>query len=326
MNMKIVKRIGVFFLVLLVLLAGSSMWINKLLRSNGDQIKGRSKPIASMTAEPAESLDIVVVGDSESYNTVSTMELWEQYGITTFDCGQTGQRIQEAYYALKTAFRTQSPKLVIVETNMLFRDKGTIKNVQMSLAEPLRYYFPVFRYHNIWKTLFDDPTEERTDYKGFRIREQTKAYTGKDYLDKAKKVEEISPFAEIYMEKIQKLCDKNGAQILFISAPSPVNYNGKRLTAVQNYAKELNIPYIDFNSKLDEIGLDWSKDSLDKGDHLNIFGAKKATEYLGKYLAENYTFEDHRGDTKYSEWDDLSKEYNAEFKARTEKVKGASKK
>ena len=128
------------------------------------------------------------------------------------------------------------------------------------------------------------------------------------------------------MEKIQKLCDKNGAQILFISAPSPVNYNGKRLTAVQNYAKELNIPYIDFNSKLDEIGLDWSKDSLDKGDHLNIFGAKKATEYLGKYLAENYTFEDHRGDTKYSEWDDLSKEYDAEFKARTEKVKGASKK
>ena len=53
------------------------------------------------------------------------------------DCGQPGQRIQETCFLLKEAFKTQSPKLVILETNAMFRDPGFLTNVSMSIIEPV---------------------------------------------------------------------------------------------------------------------------------------------------------------------------------------------
>ena len=41
------------------------------------------------------------------------------------------------------------------------------------------------------------------------------------------------------------------------------------------YAKDNSLTYIDMNLMLDELGIDWSLDSLDKGDHLNLSGAYK---------------------------------------------------
>ena len=64
----------------------------------------------------------------------------------------------------------------------------------------------------------------------------------------------------------------------------------------ENYAKENELPYIDLNMKTKEIGIDWKTDSYDKGDHLNLHGAQKVTAYMGKYLTENYSMPDHRGE------------------------------
>ena len=98
-----------------------------------------------------------MAGDSESYNSVSTMRLWDDKGITTYDCGQGAQRIPETYYMLKHAFKKQSPKIVILETNTLFRDIGAVKSTQEILTQAGQYYLPVFRYHNLWKTVVDEP-------------------------------------------------------------------------------------------------------------------------------------------------------------------------
>jgi hypothetical protein len=52
--------------------------------------------------------------------------------------------------------------------------------------------------------------------------------------------------------------------------------------------------YIDFNVLKDEIGIDWSQDTGDAGDHINIYGCEKTTRYLIDYLNENYDLPDHR--------------------------------
>ena len=55
--------------------------------------------------------------------------------------------------------------------------------------------------------------------------------------------------------------------------------------------------------------MNWTEDTQDKGDHLNVYGAEKVTSYLGNYLEENYELEDHRNDPTYEAWNQLAEQY-----------------
>lgn len=312
--MKKLKRVILFLLVFAVLLWACSAGIQIIVRNVSGSVSGRSRVFASVSAEKKNTIDVLVAGDSESYTSVSPMDLWARAGIAAYDCGQPGQRIQETYYILKTAFRTQSPKLVLFETNTMFRDPGFLKNVQLSLTEPLAYHFPVIKYHNAWKALFDGPGGPKKSYKGFEIRDKVVSYEGdEEYMKETKDKAQIPEVVRIYMEKIKRLCEKNGADLLLVSAPSPKNYNYKKHNSLEEYARENNLPYVDLNMKFRDIGIDWKQDSYDRGDHLNISGARKVTAYMGQYLSDNYDLPDRRNDDGWREWDDLAKEYLEEL-------------
>ena len=312
--MKKLKRVILFLLVFAVLLWACSAGIQIIVRNVSGSVSGRSRVVASVSAEKKNTIDVLVAGDSESYTSVSPMELWDRAGIAAYDCGQPGQRIQETYYILKTVFRTQSPKLVLFETNTMFRDPGFLKNVQLSLTEPLAYHFPVIKYHNAWKALFDGPGGPKKSYKGFEIRDKVVSYEGdEEYMKETKDKAQIPEVVRIYMEKIKRLCEKNGADLLLVSAPSPKNYNYKKHNSLEEYARENDLPYVDLNMKFRDIGIDWKMDSYDRGDHLNISGARKVTAYIGEYLADNYDLPDRRNDDGWREWDDLAREYLEEL-------------
>ena len=312
--MKKLKRVILFLLVFAVLLWACSAGIQIIVRNVSGSVSGRSRVFASVSAEKKNTIDVLVAGDSESYTSVSPMDLWDRAGIAAYDCGQPGQRIQETYYILKTAFRTQSPKLVLFETNTMFRDPGFLKNVQLSLTEPLAYHFPVIKYHNAWKALFDGPGGPKKSYKGFEIRDKVVSYEGdEEYMKETKDKAQIPEVVRIYMEKIKRLCEKNGADLLLVSAPSPKNYNYKKHNSLEEYARENNLPYVDLNMKFRDIGIDWKQDSYDRGDHLNISGARKVTAYIGQYLADNYDLPDRRNDDGWREWDNLAREYLEEL-------------
>ena len=312
--MKKLKRVILFLLVFAVLLWACSAGIQIIVRNVSGSVSGRSRVFASVSAEKKNTIDVLVAGDSESYTSVSPMDLWDRAGIAAYDCGQPGQRIQETYYILKTVFRTQSPKLVLFETNTMFRDPGFLKNVQLSLTEPLAYHFPVIKYHNAWKALFDGPGGPKKSYKGFEIRDKVVSYEGdEEYMKETKDKAQIPEVVRIYMEKIKRLCEKNGADLLLVSAPSPKNYNYKKHNSLEEYARENDLPYVDLNMKFRDIGIDWKQDSYDRGDHLNISGARKVTAYIGEYLADNYDLPDRRNDDGWREWDDLAREYLEEL-------------
>ena len=50
------------------------------------------------------------------------------------------------------------------------------------------------------------------------------------------------------------------------------------------------------------MGISFLQDFSDKS-HLNHGGAKKYTEYLGKWLNENYDIPDRRGQSGYESWE-----------------------
>lgn len=312
--MKIVKRLILFFLILAILLAGCSAWIHAEAVKLADFIPGRSRPFASIAAERKDGIDVIVLGDSESYTSVSPMQLWKEQGLSSYVCGQPGQKIQETYFMLKTALQSQSPKVVLMETNLMFRDPGPVKNIQSSFAETARYHFPLLRFHNLWKLMFDGKKPGEAVYKGFSIRSSVDPFDSGDYMKETEEVQEMPQAVTFYMEEIMELCRRSGAKLLLVSAPSPKNYSYRKHNAIENYAKEKGLTYVDLNLKIKELGITWQKDSYDKGDHLNLYGAQKVTRWLGTYLKQNYELPDHRNDPAYEDWNELSEKYEEAVK------------
>ena len=72
--------------------------------------------------------------------------------------------------------------------------------------------------------------------------------------------------------------------------------------------------FLDGNSNPELLHIDWEKDTFDEGDHLNLFGSAKMTEYLAQYMEKNCSLEDHRGDPAYRSWDELIPAYEQEIK------------
>ena len=112
--MNKIKRGVLFIVILAVFLVTSSVGMEYyVVHQLQGEVAGRNRPFAALTVEPKDTLDMLVAGDSESYNSVSTMRLWEDKGIAAYDCGQGAQRIPETYYMLKQGFKGQSPKIVM---------------------------------------------------------------------------------------------------------------------------------------------------------------------------------------------------------------------
>ena len=123
---------GIFILVLAVSLSFlSSLMTPSFLRKNGMTLSG-SVCSVSLAHEKRNSIDVLVVGDSESYTSVSPMALWKQYGITSFDVGKAGAKISETKEMLEDALGTQSPQVVLLETNNLFRYKAKTEDEHAS--------------------------------------------------------------------------------------------------------------------------------------------------------------------------------------------------
>ena len=62
--------------------------------------------------------------------------------------------------------------------------------------------------------------------------------------------------------------------------------------------------------KADEIGLDYTTDTFDYGQHLNVDGAEKTAVYLGNILKDQYRLTDHRGESETaSQWNKIVSDY-----------------
>lgn len=310
-----------FFLILTGMLAGLSGQITGMLKKDDALMQSRNKSIVRIGKEPEGTIDVLVVGDSESYTFFSPMKLWKERGIPSYVCGQSGQKIQETYYMIKTAFETQKPKLVILETNVIFRAQTGMAGLREAVVEMGNYYFPIFRFHDIWKPLFMGTQYVEESYKGFVIRDGVHPYKGGSYMVRTREREEISGLVLDYMERIIDLCQERGAELLLASAPSPVNYNYKKHNALKDFAATHKLEYLDLNLKTKELGIEWAEDTLDAGDHLNLSGAHKATKYLGEYLKIHYGLPDHRGSGAYQKWEEEAKRYGVKARRKLKLMK-----
>lgn len=265
--------------------------------------------------EPENTIDVLVLGDSEAYSAIVPMELWKRSGITSYVCGTANQKLPYSYTLLKRALRTQKPKVVILETLAIYR-KITAEDM---MTEALAAGFPVFQYHNRWKSLKSTDfsgkptaTYQHAD-KGHWTSTEVKPATSDSYMNPDVPMEQIKLANRKYVALIKNLCERNGAKLMLLSTPSPVNWDYGRHKGIQKLAQEIHCEYLDLNLMNDQIKINWKNDTRDQGDHLNHFGAVKVSAFLSEYLIKAASLNDHRTDNAYSRWNEELKQYEAQY-------------
>ncbi len=306
MRTKRAVAFGAVFVVLLLLLSKAS---NEIYKFYGTTLPGKYLSLVELQKEPENTIDALTIGDSLSYTSISPMTLWQEEGIAGYVCGQPGQQLSESYYNLKQILERQSPKVLMIETNMLFRKPKGISKIQAIFNDMGMYYFSLIRYHNMWKNMVNRKSPDMMYFKGYYIRDQVAGYDGGAYMRETDKRKELSPYTLEYMDKIIELCREKNIQILLYSAPSPKNYTYRKHNALTAYAKEQGISYLDMNLLSQQIPIDWARETVDRGDHLNIAGTKKVSEYMAGYLKEQYELTDHRQEVEYASWNKLQEKY-----------------
>jgi len=261
--------------------------------------------------EKENTIDVLFMGDSESYTSFSPMQMYDEYGFTGYVLGVSAQRIYNQYYYLKKALEYQKPKVVVIETNTLFRKY----KISDALGGEITNSVPFIEYHNRWKkmNIRDFTLKPKYTYtnitKGFKIKKNIESVKNEDYMKKTNKVTEVPYLNAYYVKKIKSLCDEHNIKLLLVSSKSLRNWNYGRHLGMENFTSNNDISYLDLNL-IKEIDIDWENDTPDEGDHLNINGAQKVSRYIGKYLYENYGLISHKNDSAYKKWNDDLKEYH----------------
>ena len=278
--MKYVKRgaAAVLFFVGLVGLLWASSWI--VTPKNNMKEFGMEEVSANgILGEKDNTIDVLVLGDSESYSAITPMQLWKETGYTAYVCGTSAQTLDYTNRLLRRAFEDQTPKLVILETNAIFRKVALSKAMLSTLGNVL----PVFQYHDRWKNLNENDWKGNVkftwtnDLKGYRYNANIVPSKIVDYMVPTKDMANIPELNRQYVESIKNYCDEHGAKLIFLSTPSTINWNYKRHNAVAQLADDLQCDYVDLNLMTEEVPINWHTDTRDKGDHLNHAGAVKVT-------------------------------------------------
>lgn len=292
---------------LALLVAALALASAVVVPKNNQEEFGQLDPHAhGVLGEPRNSIDVLFLGDSEAYSAFSPLQLWHERGVRSYVCATSGQRLCYTRTMLLRALRAQSPGVVVLETNCLFSSL-TAADVAVRLAKDL---FPVFEYHDRWKRLrLEDLTETpratwSDELRGFYANEDVRAADPTGYMAPDDAVAEVPALAELHVADIARICAENGARLVLVSTPSTVNWNMARHNGVRALAGRLGLEHVDLSVGEDAVEIDWSRDTRDAGDHLNLSGAQKVTSAVGAILAERLGVPDRRGEHGHEAWDD----------------------
>ncbi len=316
--MKKYGKTFAFLAILIALIYIPGLFMNEKFMVQNHLANGRNGVYAKLAVESKDTLDVIVIGDSESYTTVSPMELWKNYGYTSYAAGKPGAKISDVENVLRTAFKKQHPKVVMLESNVLFRYEPEDAMPQSKVSRAVYRNLPLLKYHDAWKSPF---MELRTKtYKGFPISATVKPFSETNVTKHSAWKTVIEDVNREVFTSMKRLCEDNGAQLIIYSAPSPINYSAKKVAAVKTFAKAESVKFLDLNTKDKELDINWKKDTRDQGDHLNVAGAVKTTEYIGKYLSENFEIPNRRDSECAESWDRMLEEYEKNLASAEKKI------
>lgn len=315
----------VFVLLLAAVLAG----LNHLLRHKF--LEKDLSPVSTYGGyyemEP-DSVDVLFLGSSHSYSAFSPQRIYNKTGIRSYNLSSSEQSLVVSYYWLKEALNYQSPKAVVLDVFMCFpwnqstplnsaepyvrkaidsmrlgKNKIDLINTVCELDESYTkssFFLTNLRYHERWEDLgendfSDDMLEIVAQSRGYSA-----SYKNRCDLDytpfeagTTSDLAGMQPEMEEYLQKIADLCDENHIQLILTRTPyydaSEEEYN-----TIRDFADENDLPYYDFNetSLYKTVDYNFARHN-DSRKHVNVWGALKLSDYMGKILSDVYHVDGH---------------------------------
>lgn len=264
-------------------------------------------------AENENTLDIVMYGNSNVYSGFSPAVLFDTCGFTSYASGRQRQTVENINGLLRKTLKTQNPKLVILEMDCLFEEKDN----DMDGADIM--YAP-FVYHSRWKEI--KPRDFYTLPNRTSSVDVNKGYINSNYAYDTNLVVNYmgdvnsspAPISQENLREVNELlsiCQKNNIDVMFLVLPSASSWTYAKHNAVNELAKQNNIPFLDLNTISHEYGFNLDTDFRDNGSHLNRVGAYKASVYVSEYLRKNYSsvIENKQGNPNYAQWEKVIENY-----------------
>ncbi len=250
---------------------------------------------------PENSVDVLFCGSSHMVFGMDANIFAEMTGLNAYSIAINGQHLDYTCEYLEEALKTQTPRIVVVDTYHFIRDTQEMQIVDLhysvdslrwsldklrGIAEhvPREYWsellLSLIRYHSRWAEL----TREDMGYL-LNDGNQGRGNRGFAGLESVLPVDvggwstaecrPLSDEAEELLEKFLGLSEENGFEIVFLNFPVTGLREGDyaRYNTLYQFCDEHGIRYVDYNMTHYR-GFDEKTDFADYG-HLNVVGAKK---------------------------------------------------
>lgn len=279
--------------------------------------------------EQDADFDVLFMGSSKVINGILPMELWNDYGIISYNMGGHANTIPTSYWVLRNALDHTTPKCVVfdctgsgtgglVSTNFdythlsfdAFPLSPTKIQAVFDLVDPEAWEDPLAKrmellwnfsvYHSRWNSLKPgDFYPYYTYQKGAEPRVNV-SIPAKMATLPADRKNTTETTGMQYLIKAIELCRERGIDIILIHLPYPAN-EGDLIAAntVTDVAERYSVDYLNF-FEMDVV--DYRTDMNDPNSHLNPSGAMKVTDYLGRFLSERYDIPNRKDHPDYQSW------------------------
>lgn len=271
-----------------------------------------------------DTLDYITVGSSHMYCTVNPLEVWNESGIAGFVLATQQQPLKASYHYIKEAFKTQSPKYVILEGYMICSESTYDSAVLYDAIDPLKfslnkmqminnlveyeerpnYYFNILKYHSRWNQvtgsdlehIFNKPSDI---YKGFVALQGD--FSGKNLIPDYENTKNIklSDHNTQILNDIYNLVEENNAKLVLMFGPYDASSSElcEKIKAEKKWASEKGVDVLDYCEMLDTLEIDPENDYYDSS-HLDVSGAAKISSHFASYLSKQGLEKNTQIDTK----------------------------
>lgn len=284
------------------------------------------RPMMDFYNYPDNSIDVLFIGSSHVGVNIDTEILCNDYGIASYKLWGTTQPPWNTYYYLVEALKTQSPKVVVMETLgcsfdiEYLGDAYALKNVlgmKMSWNKveaimnsvPEEYRVAALLSFPTYHTRYDSLEEEdfTSYFWNYEFASQNTHYwyticvkEEPEYTDER---EALGEKELLYINKIINLCEEKGIELIFLGSPYTVTETEyARFNTLHDYLEEKGLVYLDYitNGNYKSIGIDFTTDFGDDSGHLNTYGITKLSNAVGTYLRENYDLPERYNDPYFA--------------------------